>query len=198
MLEKVDGFTRLTAAGFSSRDALRGAGVAALLGVLGGVALIFAHGETLVRLVGAAFLACAFLVAFGTIAQMRARSAPASFVELASPKLRRGQTVRIAVVQQGPLHAESLRLNLIGDSHWRERLRRHHHNRSEHVATILVLEEGQLSISDEWRGEAALELPQEVKPSGFDGKKRTEWQLELWVKRRDGADFRRAFPVEVL
>lgn len=88
----------------------------------------------------------------------------------------RGQTVPLDIVQVGPVHLTSLRVNL--------------------VCEVLTRVEGVRKTSYPYRLNVL--LPLEAEPSQQSDAHTVSWRLEIWGKRAKGVDFMRAFDVEVV
>lgn len=144
--------------------------------------------------------AIALVLLYSGIHQHLARGTPETIVEVDVTSAPRGSAVRFFFEQPGPAHFESLRANLVGEETWYERVGTRSHAKLKNLGTFNFFDSGEFVIEKgrlPFTGEAVLQVPADVQPSGEQDGHVVEWKIELWGKVVGRADFQHVFPLMI-
>jgi hypothetical protein len=192
--------------------------IAALItGAVGGVTLFMEHlhpTETenawVIPTIGWVFVGVALLIVYSSIHQKFAVRSPETIIAVEADEFRPGTSVRVHILQPGPLRMQSLRVNLWGLSVTttpnKTSTRDLTTTKNEYLGTFNFFEQKDFDIpaGKVFHGVGEMQIPAGAPPSGKSGTlhgpegwRNVTWRIEVWGKVRRAADFEHPFVIEV-
>lgn len=187
------------------------AGCALWLGIAlalfgGGICWLSLHNDDrgVPLIVGGGFALVGLFLVYSGIHQRLAMRSKETIFEIDDLPLERGRTRAGLVIQEGPVHLQSLRVNLVCLETTTKIVRRKGRDETDRTLQQIwdtnVLDLGAMEIHEgerlQW--EVELAVPANAKVTGKHGEwKSVEWRVEVWGRVRRRADFMHPFVVEV-
>jgi hypothetical protein len=136
--------------------------------------------------------------------QLIALKTPETHVMVDADDFIPGASIRVRIIQPGPVRLKSLRANLVGTQstyEWRTRSdNTSHRERTDRmIGTYNFFDQRDVSViaGEEWQSEATLVIPADAPATVESGDLQMAWTIEVWGKVRWWADFMHPFEVKV-
>lgn len=182
--------------------------------VLGGLGSFFVYmqkthpqekDEMVVYVVGYTFAAVGALMALSTVHQLLAVRSPETMVMIDAGDLVAGSSVRVRIVQPGPVRLYSLRANLVGEEiRFATRIDDsgvpHRTRTARSLGTYHFFEQKDVTVlsGEQWQGEATLVVPADALSTESNDHHTVTWRIEVWGRVRLWPDFMHPYVITVV